>query len=648
MDRQRNVRLVGAQQAYWDVTGRLRRPPPEALRAVQEALDTDPHAPAPVVEPVAVAWRGRLRLQVRAPDGWDQVEFWLRQEDGREHAWRHPPVRATGTGTCELVLPATLPLGVHQAQVKLQGRSHPCTVISAPLRLAYPHRLWGVFAPVHALWSSPEQPVGDSQDLLTLAEQTASQGGHVVATLPLLPVFPEDPSPYRPISRLVWNELLVHLPRVAASAGHLVDYPAAFLNKRANLQQESGQLPAHQQQEFLGWLQDHPQVEDYARFRAACEILGRPWRRWREDARQGRLDLHADPGAVRAYAYAQWLAHTQLQQVQQRCGLYLDFPLGVHPDGYDAWRYRHLFAKGVSVGAPPDPFSAQGQDWGFAPLHPLRLREEGYAYLRRCLAHHFRVCRLLRVDHVMGLHRLYWIPRGFPASAGVYVRYPADELYAVLLLEAWRAGATVVGEDLGTVPGEVRRRLDRHGILRMYVLGFEVCPGFGLPIPGANTVASLGTHDTAPFACWWTGEDLTHLAHLGLLREDHVAAARAKRAAEVETVARFLGVPADAPGLAVRACLRFLAESPAACVVVNPEDLWLERERHNVPGTTEAQHPNWKRRLRQPVQEIFACPEVGAALEEVRRARTSACPVPQDRRPSRTGKRGPQGKGQGP
>ncbi len=616
---------LGVQLGYWDVAGGLRRPPPEAVRGVWEALDVDPDQPPGAVEPVAVAWGGRLRMRMRPSGTAGRADVWVRQEDGEERAWRRLSLHARVGGVWELRLPAKLPFGVHQARVELEGGSHRCTVISAPRRLRYPRGLWGVFAPVYALWSSPGQPVGDFHDLRLLAEATAAWGGHVVATLPLLPVFPEDPSPYRPVSRLVWNELLVHLPGVTPSGNHLVDYRAASLSKRKALQERSGRLTPAENREFLAWLADHPHVQDYARFRVACEHLGRPWRRWPTDAREGRWGLDASLPAVRAYAYAQWLAHTQIEQGFRRCGLYLDFPLGVHPDGYDAWRYRHLFVEGVSVGAPPDPFSAGGQDWGFAPLHPWRVREEGYGYLRRCLAHHFRACRLLRLDHVMALHRLFWIPRGFPTSAGVYVRYPTDELYAVVLLEAWRAGAAVVGEDLGTVPQAVRRRLDRHGVLRMYVLAFEVRPGSGPLPPGANTVASLGTHDTATFAGWWSGEDLTQLESLGLLGPEEAAAARAARAAQVEALARFLGVGTDDPASALRACVRFLASSPAACVVVNLEDLWLERHRHNVPGTTDQQHPNWRRRLARSVSEVLRSSELRQVLEELRQARSSGC-----------------------
>lgn len=624
----RAARRLGVQLAYWDLSGRRRTARPEAVRAVLAALDVDPEAPAPALDPVAVAWGGRLRLRVRVGSA-EPVACWVRLEDGRERRWSGLPLRSRGPGVQELALPETLPFGVHELRVELGGRTSRCTVLSAPGRLDAPQGLWGLFAPVHALWSRPDQPVGDFRDLQELATWTASLDGALVATLPLLPVFPDDPSPYRPVSRLLWNELFVHLPGSGRSCGDRVDYARAFREKLSRAQQLWERKTPPEDQALREFAAANPTVADYARFRAACEQLRRPWRLWPAALRDGRTEGRALAAAAGAYVYLQWLAQAQLQEAAGRgCGLYLDFPLGVHPDGYDAWRYRRLFVEGVSVGAPPDPFSTRGQDWGFAPLHPLRVREEGYGYLRRCLGHHFRVCSALRVDHVMGLHRLFWIPRGFEPSEGVYVRYPADELYAVLLLEAWRHGAWVVGEDLGTVPRGVRARLDRHGLRRLYVLAFELRPQGPPALPGANTVASLGTHDTAPFASFWTEEDLVQLARLGLVGAEELEQARRARAAGVAAAARGLGVSQGDLVGALRACLQFLSRSPAACVVVNLEDLWLERERHNVPGTTDAQHPNWRRRLRYPLPEVFRSPEVSEVLQQVRdgRGRQPATP----------------------
>jgi 4-alpha-glucanotransferase len=204
--------------------------------------------------------------------------------------------------------------------------------------------------------------------------------------------------------------------------------------------------------------------------------------------------------------------------------LYLDMPLGAHGDGYDVWRYRELFALGASGGAPPDPVFTQGQDWGFAPVHPQRSRERGHAYLRAYLRHHLRHAGMLRIDHVMGLHRLYWVPRGQPASQGAYVTYPAEEVYAMLSIESHRHQAVIVGEDLGTVPPEVSRSLKRHAVGGMFVAQYEFClpPKPVLrPVP-RNVVASLNTHDMPPFHAYWRGLDIEDRRALGLIKRSEL------------------------------------------------------------------------------------------------------------------------------
>ncbi|MDR7416665.1 MAG: 4-alpha-glucanotransferase [Armatimonadota bacterium] len=620
----RGARPFGIQLAYWDISGRLRRSSPDAVRAVVDALGVDPRAPLPIVEPVTVAWEGRIRILLRLRTEPDRLACWVRREDGEEVGESHLTASPRRSGGWEVRMPGRFPFGVHEARVEVGGNGYRTTVISAPRRIALQGGIWGVFAPLYGLWSRGSQGIGDFEDLRRFGEWVAARGGHRVGTLPLLPVFPEDPSPYRPLSRLVWSELFVRLPEDGGSPdGQLVDYPSVFARKRDRLMERSAHLDPAEEAEFQAWRAVHPLVEDYARFRAALERFPPSWRTWPETLRESRNFEGVSPATVRAYAYGQFLAHRQLEHAARAGpGLYLDFPLGVHPDGYDAWRFQHLFVEGVSVGAPPDPFAAQGQDWGFAPLHPLRIREEGYAYLRRCLAHHFRVARLLRVDHVMGLHRLYWIPRGFPASEGVYVRYPADELYALLLLEAWRHGAGVVGEDLGTVPRAVRSRLDRHGLWRMYVLIFEGDPSGGPREPAPNTVASLGTHDTPPFAAFWTGEDVREREALGLVDAERARSEREHRERVVAGLARAFSVDPTDVARALRASLRFLAASRAACVLVNLEDLWQEHRPQNLPGTLGHQYPNWRRRLRYALEDLDSLPEVLSALEAVRLERT--------------------------
>jgi 4-alpha-glucanotransferase len=202
--------------------------------------------------------------------------------------------------------------------------------------------------------------------------------------------------------------------------------------------------------------------------------------------------------------------------------LYLDLPIGVHACGYDAWRYRDLFVDAMSVGAPPDPVTNSGQNWGFPPIDPEALRRSGYGYLRDYLRHHLSVAGVLRLDHVMGLHRLYWIPAGGSAHDGLYVSNPYEELYAVHSLESYRHKAVIIGEDLGVASRELPRNLNRHGVTRLYVVEISLLGPPEeplLPIP-KRVAASIGTHDLPSFASWWQDLDIEGRKALGVLRAE--------------------------------------------------------------------------------------------------------------------------------
>jgi 4-alpha-glucanotransferase len=280
---------------------------------------------------------------------------------------------------------------------------------------------------------------------------------------------------------------------------------------------------------------------------------------------------------------------------------------------------------GVVGGAPPDSFFTAGQTWGFPPLHPLRLREQHYEYLIRVLRHHLRQAHLLRLDHVMGLHRLFWVPDGMPASQGVYVRYPAEELYAVALLEAHRCGASLVGENLGTVPSYVNRAMRHHRLGRMFVFQYEVHAdphGAMVRMPDADEVASLNTHDMPTFASWWQGRDIDDRMALGLLTESEAEQERAGRQELRRQLVAWLrsqgAIESPDPELPeiLAACLRWLAASDARLLLVNVEDLWLETEPQNTPGTL-TERANWRRKARLSLDEFTRQPEVSRLLAEL-------------------------------
>jgi 4-alpha-glucanotransferase len=573
----------------------------------------------------------------------------------------------------KLSLPDPLPLGYHQLRLELQGKSFESLLLSAPLKAYVPTgesqgRAWGVFIPLYALHSQRGWGSGDFSDLAALVDWVTGLGGGVVGTLPMLTAFldePFDPSPYAPASRLFWNEFYVDVTRVpelkrcpaaqavlessavqreleALRSLSLVDYRRQMAVKRtilAELAQCFFAATTEQHASFQGFVQSHPAVEDYACFRAIGERLRAPWPQWSQPLRDGVCkegDYHEE--ARRYHLYVQWLAHEQLKTLSEKAraqgpGLYLDLPLGVHLYGYDVWRERDAFAIDASGGAPPDAVFTKGQDWGFPPLHPEKIKKQGYRYLIAYLRHHLRHAGLLRIDHVMGLHRLFWVPKGLEAREGVYVRYPAEDLYAILSLESHRHQSWIVGENLGTVPSYVNATLARHRIHRMYVVQYELPSEARRPLRAvpADSVASLNTHDMPPFAAFWQGLDIKDRLELGLMDEAGFQLEQQNHLALKEALLGFLqrkgwlkeSSPDDVQAslqAILKACLTHLAASPSRVVLINLEDLWLETLPQNVPATGE-ERPNWRRKARHAFAVFGQMPQVLATLREVDRLR---------------------------
>jgi 4-alpha-glucanotransferase len=676
------ARLHGVQAAYHDNDGRRVAASPEALMAALRALRVPLRDAAQipilleerrrelwerVIEPVVVAWSGGggppgsvvIRIPMRLCQR--PLELAINFEDGGLRQWQAQPAalevheRAEVGGRDYVALRAPLPAvppGYHDLHVSIgaggESGRFEALLIGAPRRAAAWSAVvgaggWGLFAPLYALWEEGASGAAvrpPSFHLLErLAARVAHHGGTVVGTLPLLAAFldePYAPSPYTPVSRLFWNELYVTPPagpepwRPDAGADF---YPGGHFDARAAMAAKRPALAAAARSFFGGGESDPPELEsfrarnpradDYARFRALVETHGE-WDGW-PDRLRGR-DVRPgdyDPEAARYHLYVQWLAERQMTTARERAesqgvGLYLDLPLGVHPQGYDVWRDRALFALGASSGAPPDALAAGGQDWGFPPLHPEALRLDGHRYFIASIRKHLRFARVLRIDHVMQLMRMYWVVGG-DARDGVYVRYPAEELYAVLCLESQRARAVVVGEDLGTVPRQVRRDMRRHGLPGMYVGQFELTDihdGRALvpkPVP-AGTLASIGTHDTPTFAGWWTGRDVEIRAELGQTGQEEAAAELDGRGEMRRKLVAGLGIEEPGPEPAARddalaaagavhlELLRRLGRSQAGLVLATMEDLWLETEPQNVPGTLR--DGNWSRPARRPIEGL--------------------------------------------
>ncbi len=412
--------------------------------------------------------------------------------------------------TVSLPIPRDVGPGYHQLSIEHADGRFRSLLISAPLR-GYSgeqdRRDWGCFLPLYSLKSARNWGAGDFTDLHNFTHWVAEHGGSVVGTLPMLAAFldePCDPSPYAPASRLAWNEFYLDVERIPEFAGctkaaeavrsdsfraelaavrstELVEYRKLMALKRQVLEPLADKFfeekPAARFARFERFLETHPHVENYAEFRAAQERRPTDWREWPDAMRPGQLtDRDFDPRSKQYHLYVQWVATNQLENLAEASGggLYLDLPLGVRPDGYDVWRWHDLYATEASAGSPPDAMWTKGQDWGFPPLHPERIREDGYRHVRDYLRHHLRLARILRIDHVMQLHRLYWVPRGLGAHQGAYVQYRPEEFYAILNLESHRCRTTLVGENLGTVPPAVNEAMIRHGMQRMYVVQYEI------------------------------------------------------------------------------------------------------------------------------------------------------------------------------
>jgi 4-alpha-glucanotransferase len=650
-------RLYGVETSYEGMDGRTQRADPDALALTLRALGAELRGDGSGarqalrarraqlenlgVQPVLVAWDGALRdVRVRLPDAAAQraiVHIRLESGEVLTQQCEAVPVarRARGgwTATHRVPLARRLDIGYHELQIETANATLDTFVIAAPRRAYLPPEphTWGLFFPLYAVHSAASWGVGSYTDLARLARWAGELGAGFISTLPLLATFldaPFDPSPYSPASRLFWNELFVDVTRVPGwppdgvpaaelhdvRAGRHVDYQSTASLKRREL--ERALRAAGDSSAVRAALQhfeaSFPRIDDYARFRAVGDRRREGWPAWPERLRDGMIrDGDFAPEDYDYHLFAQWQADTQLGAVDAAradgaAALYLDMPLGVNPDSYDAWRFRDLFAEGASAGAPPDPLFTGGQNWGFRPLKPDALRASHYRYLIDVFRHHLRHARMLRLDHVMSLYRLFWVPDGHAATDGVYVRYAEDELFAILVMESARHQAFVIGEDLGTVPPAVRTAMDRHGVQRMHVVQFEASADREPPVsePAENVVASLNTHDMPIFAGFWRGSEIDDQLDLGLIDEDAHAEAMRQRARLRQLLSRSLGAGgAVEPGLARQRLLERLAASPAHFVLVTLEDLWLEDQPQNVPGTSE-ERPNWKRRASRSIDEI--------------------------------------------
>jgi 4-alpha-glucanotransferase len=638
---ERLARHLGIEPAYVDQSGRRREVGTETLLALFGALGVDCDRPA--AAPAALqAARARDREQRLGGVlvAWDGVL----------------PERALGAGAFDIVREGTdapirrtarrrVPLGIHE--LRLSDESERALLISAPSHAAPPPavraaRPFGVIAPTYALVDRRRRSAGDLTSLSTLGDLAAAHGARLVGTLPLLADFAtaDDGSvgqaPYSPVSRMWWNEAYLDLSRLPEaeldSAASEATRPREYADLAGRASAMRPMLDAALQRlesrdsprrrAFRRFVTERPTLLTYARFRAAVELYGTDRKRWPSILDETRLAT-----AMQRHAYAQWATDTQIAEVAEhlagrRAGLYLDLPVGCRPDGFDPYCYPTSFVPGVSIGAPPDVFFSGGQDWGFAPPHPEGDRAAHYAMWRGCLEAHMSHADALRLDHVMGLSRLWWVPSGMDATAGAYVRYPLEELLALVCLYSHRHRTFVIGEDLGTVEPSLERNLSRRALAGMSVLTLEADhdPERALAVPPSRA-AYVTTHDTATFAGWLDGDDLTLAHSLGVIDGPSARRAEAARPRIVGALLQALGVPSqrgaheDAREL-YRLVLERLGASNAALVLVALEDLWGARDQQNLPGAGPA-YPSFLRRFDHSLEEIALDPQFAEALDRL-------------------------------
>ncbi|MBB4265275.1 4-alpha-glucanotransferase [Roseospira visakhapatnamensis] len=592
-----------------------------------------------------------------------------------------------------LAVPLAVTWGYHHLAVSVDGvEPVTVTVIVAPWRCYLPaaltrgERMWGPTVQVYALRGRDDWGMGDFNDLRHLVALSAREGASVVGLNPLHALFPTRPghaSPYSPSSRLFLNPLYIHVPSVpeladsdhatailetpgfrerldALTATDLIDHTAVHAAKWPVLEALYKTFRARDLD------RDTDRDRAFQAFRAA---RGRPLRLFAiyqvlaetfADVGHSYHDWpadyhHPDAPAVAAFAaehavrvtlheYLQFEADRQLgrccdeaQGAGMPVGLYHDLALGADSTGADAWILQDLVVEGVAVGAPPDPLNLNGQNWGFPPLNPVGLRERAYDAFVEVLRASMRHAGALRIDHVLGLMRMFWIPREGQAQDGGYVFYPFDEMLAVLALESHRNRCVVVGEDLGTVPEGFRERMNHENILSYRLMVFERHMDQSLKTPGeypAMAVVAVATHDLPTLRGFWTGHDLQVKNDLQLFPSaevyDRERRARADDRDRILSTLRDAGIDVtdDGSGATLSSPLseaihRFIASTPSLVLLLQLEDALGEMDQANVPGTV-SEHPNWRRRLSVPVEALHEHEGFRALVHLLREARPRA------------------------
>lgn len=629
-------------------------------------------------------------LVLRLPAALAEASWSLEEESGAVHRGHvdlhalHEAARVEidGVPFCERHIEMAVPLPMGYHRLRLDGHADETFVIAAPPHCHQPPalqgdgRVWGPALQLYALRSQRNWGIGDFSDLARFAQQASARGAGIIGLNPLHALFPHNPahaSPYSPSSRLQLSVLYIDVEAVeefreceaarqrvqspefqarlaALREAELVDYPGVAAAKFDILAllyrhfREHGAAPAQQAFEAFR-LERGDALRRHALFEAlqahfhAADAAVWGWPVWPAAFRTPESPEVAQFAIAHAerigyFEYLQWQAARQLAHVSAQCdalgmavGLYLDLAVSVDRAGSDAWSAQSMFALDASVGAPPDEFNPNGQGWGLPPLRPDRLRESGYRFFIETLRGSMRGAGALRIDHVMGLMRLFWIPPGGTPHDGAYVHYALHEMLAIVAVESQRQRCMMIGEDLGTVADEMRSALARFEVLSYRLLYFErqhdgeFKPPTDYP---RHALVAISTHDLATLTGWWAGHDLRLRLSLGLFpspelfekqlfdraqeRVHLLLAVQRAGLLSADAVAEATGAQTLSPAV-VTALHAFLASTPSQVMMVQLEDAIGQLEQANMPGTTDA-HPNWRRKLALDLPQLDADPQL--------------------------------------
>ena len=606
----------GVQQEYVDATGVRRRVSSRAVHLALEAMGAD--APSPPAGSAPVFARAGEPL----PRGVVRIVL----EDGAELDAGRRSTPAAGRGPVTLSrLPRATPPGYHR--VVLRDGSERLLVTS-PGRCHLPDlHGWGWAAQLYAARSAASWGIGDLSDLRGLRDWSRRGGAAALLINPLHAppaTLPQEPSPYFPSSRRFRSPLYIAVDEVPGAGDHsdvaAVAGEARRLNEHGVIERDRVYaLKMHALARLWERFSGDRRFDAYCaregdallRYACFCVLSDRypePWASWpeqyrRPDSAAVRRIADGERGRVDFHRWLQWLLDLQLDAAGGRgnaagdgagTAIVHDVAIGFAPDGADAWEWQDELACGMRIGAPPDEFMLSGQDWGLPPFDPHRLRASGYAPLRQTLRAVMRRGHGVRIDHVMGLFRLWWVPANGGAAAGVYVRYPARELLDIVALESTRAGAFVVGEDLGTVEQGVRAELRRRRMLSYRIAWFEDRAPERYP---AQSVAALSTHDLPTVAGVWTGADTRELEQCGI-EVNRPAEERVRRRLQ-----RLAGVGDDArPDDVIIGAYQALARAPSMLLLATLDDATASPRRPNIPGAMS--RPNWSLPLTRTLEQL--------------------------------------------